>query len=97
MTYSSSARSLQLPEILDLRAAGPLSAEFLAHRGNHVAVDASRVQRVGAQCVQVLLSAVATWAHDGHNFEVVKPSAEFGDGIALLGFSPSQFLQQENV
>ena len=55
------AARIELPEILDLGAAGPLAAEFLSHRGEALCVDASRVERMGGQCLQVLLSAANTW------------------------------------
>lgn len=97
MTDTLSPRIITLPEILDLTAASPLASELLAQRGKNIAVDASRVQRVGAQCVQVLLSASATWRHDEQSFEIAKTSPEFIDGLSLLGFSPSHFLQQETA
>ena len=74
-----------LNDTLDLRAAGPLAADLLARRGQDVAIDASAVQRVGGQCLQVLLSARMTWAADGLAFRVVTPSPEFTEGVALLG------------
>jgi chemotaxis protein CheX len=97
MTDTSMQNTVMLPEILDLTAASPLASELLAQRGKNLTVDASRVQRVGAQCVQVLLSASATWRHDELSFEIAKSSTEFLDGIGLLGLSPTHFLQQESA
>ena len=48
-------------------------------------VAASGVRRLGGQCLQVLLSAQATWAADGHAFDVVEPSPEFTESLALMG------------
>lgn len=76
---------LLLPEVLDFRAAAPLAAELTAHRGQDVTVDASRVRRLGAQCLQVLLSARTCWEHEGAQFSVVATSGGFADGLALLG------------
>lgn len=81
----ASAALVRLGEVLDLNAAGPLAAELLALRGRDVEVDASAVQRMGAQCLQVLLSARATWDADGTAFALVAPSDEFASTVALLG------------
>ena len=79
------AAVLRLGQVLDLNAAGPLAGEFLALRGSAVEVDASAVERMGAQCLQVLLSARMTWDADGAAFAVVAASEEFNATLALLG------------
>ena len=78
-------RTVTLGDALDMTAAGPLAAELLGHRGHPVSLDASNVRRLGGQCLQVLLSAHATWSTDGQVFEVVEASPEFTDGLALMG------------
>jgi chemotaxis protein CheX len=77
--------SVTLGDALDMTAAGPLTKELLAVRGKPVSLDASGVRRLGGQCLQVLLSAQTTWAADGQAFEIVEPSPEFSDGLALMG------------
>ena len=79
---------LLLTEMLDLRAAAPLAAELAALRGRNVEVDASRVRKLGGQCLQVLLSARACWEAEGARFCVAAPSDDFINGLALLGASP---------
>jgi chemotaxis protein CheX len=83
---------MQLPKVLDLTAAAPLAQSLLSRRGAVLSVDASRVDRVGAQCLQVLLAAAATWKTDGVRFTLVKPSAEFLEGGRLLGIELDQDL-----
>ena len=80
-----SAAVVRLGQVLDLNAAAPLVTEFLALRGRNIDVDASAVERLGAQCLQVLLSARRTWDADGAEFAVVSPSSEFTSTLALLG------------
>ena len=80
-----SAAVVRLGQVLDLNAAGPLAHELLALRGRDLELDASAVQRLGAQCLQVLLSARATWDADGAAFALVSPSSEFISTLALLG------------
>ena len=66
----AAANSFALDEMLDLNAAGPLRTALLVRRGADLAVDASAVQHLGAQCAQVLASAALTWAADGVRGEV---------------------------
>ncbi|MDB5448135.1 MAG: cheX protein [Phenylobacterium sp.] len=80
-----SSSVLRLGQVLDLNAAAPLATELLSLRGRDVEVDASAVERLGAQCLQVLLSARATWDADGLSFALVAPSSEFTSTLALLG------------
>jgi chemotaxis protein CheX len=76
---------LQLPDVLDLTAAAPLAQSLLSHRGGELSVDASGVRRIGAQCLQVLLAAAATWKADGVKLYLREPTEEFLEGARLLG------------
>ena len=76
---------LQLAEILDRAAATPLLGELTARRGHALTVDASAVRRVGGQCLQVLMSAAATWSQDAVTFAVTSASPEFIAGVRQFG------------
>jgi chemotaxis protein CheX len=76
---------LQLPAVLDLKAAGPLAAAFLARRGTEIIVGAGDVQRLGGQCLQVLLSAQASWGEDDQRMVFETPSPEFVAALHLFG------------
>lgn len=52
---------MELPRILDLGAAGPLWSNLSEHRGGALDLDASKVERIGGLCVQILLAAVRSW------------------------------------
>ena len=84
--------TVTLGAALDMTAAGPLTKELLAVRGKPVALDASNVIRVGGQCLQVLLSAQATWAADGQPFEwwIESADQQLGEDATglLLGLWP---------
>jgi chemotaxis protein CheX len=84
---SSGAATVGLPAILDLKAAGKLRDEFCAAKGGPLEVDASKVQRLGGLCLQVLLSAQRTWVVDGESFRVVQPSVDFLEGVKAFGAS----------
>ena len=95
MTQAQSSQRIQLPEVLDVTASGPLAENLLSVRGSKLTLDAGNVQRVGAQCVQVLMSAVSTWKADKADFCIVNPSPEFRDALTLLGVGLSEILIEE--
>ena len=74
-----------LPEVMDLRAARPLADQLKALSGADVEIDASQVRRLGGQCLQVLLSAQATWEAKSGSLRFVDPSPEFLEAVTLMG------------
>ena len=88
---SATTANIALPRVLDITAAGPLTSDLLRLRGKDLVVDASGVERMGAQCVQVLLSASATWVHDGMELELADPSPAFIEGLAAMGLEVANF------
>ena len=97
MGQPCSEPALALPPVLDLTAAGPLASELLARRGGPIMIDGSGVERLGAQCLQVLLSARASWAADGHHFSVEAPSDVFAATLAALGAADLVFPPIEEI
>ena len=81
----SEVHRLTLESVLDLRAARPLAEALLNLKGSDIVVDASKVERIGAQCAQVLASAMKTWEVDHHAFSFADESEAFCEGAALLG------------
>ena len=79
---------LMLAEALDMRAAGPLLEAIRGRRGASLVLDGARVERLGGQCLQVILAARAAWEADGHGFEICNPSTALKDGWALMGAGP---------
>ncbi len=79
------AAPLLLSEALDLRAAAPLLEDIRSRRGAPLTLDGARVERLGGQCLQVILAAQAAWAADGHAFEIRNPSTGLKEGWALMG------------
>ncbi|MGB8278846.1 MAG: STAS domain-containing protein [Methylovirgula sp.] len=91
MTMLANAKTYMLSEILDIKAALPLAEGLLAQRGSELMIDASRVERLGAQSLQILLSAVSTWHADGVSIEFIDPSEPFIQGLELFGIDPERF------
>jgi len=80
--------TLELSEVLDLKAAGPLNEQLLALQGQALILDASKVQRIGGLCLQVLIAAQAAWRADNNDFSVAQPSPEFDAGWTLFAAPP---------
>lgn len=82
---AAKARILILAETLDLAAVAPLRGEILGVRGAALAIDASRVQRIGGLCLQVLLAARAAWRSDDKAFAISDASPEFKNSLERAG------------
>ena len=87
--------TVELPAHLDLTASAPLYERLLALRGEAVGIDASKVESLGGQCLQVLLSAVVTWKADAVPLQFNNASAGFEGGLRLLGLSLDSLLDKE--
>lgn len=80
---------LRLGPVLDIKAAAPLAELLLSRRGHDVEIDGADVQRLGAQCLQVLMSARASWAADGRDFVVENLEPAVVATLELLGVKPA--------
>ena len=88
---------LTLPAHLDLPAAATLHEQLLGMRGEPIAIDASKVESLGGQCLQILLSAVVTWKADMTQLSFVKASTGFENGLRLLGMSVDALSERELI
>ncbi len=89
---SAAPRVIELPQRLDLPAAAPLAAALMKRVGAPLTLDASRVERLGASCTQVLLAAVRSWGAEGDALALRHPSPGFLEDLKLLGLDPGAFL-----
>ena len=85
-------RVIELPENLDMPVAAPLAEAFGKLVGAPVEIDASRVNRLGASCLQVMLAAARTWKLEGDALSLKNPSPRFLEDLGLLGLEPGAFL-----
>ncbi len=92
---SGGAATLTLRSQLDITAASPLAKELLSLRGSDVVIDGSKVERLGAQVVQVLASAIRTWSHDMAQIEIKNPSHAFLEGLRIMGIQSLSTHQTE--
>jgi chemotaxis protein CheX len=91
-----SAGSIALASELDIKAAAPLATELIAVRGTALTIDASGVERIGGQCMQVLLAAAEIWRTDGSSLSIAEPSAAFVAAIGTAGLDITQFTTGTN-
>jgi chemotaxis protein CheX len=87
--------ALRLPESLDLPAARPLAEALLERRGKPIVLDGSSVRQLGAQCVQVLLSAKRTWCADGVALSIVNCAPRMIEDLRILGIDPTTLTSGE--
>jgi chemotaxis protein CheX len=77
--------ALALPAVLDLRAAAPLKSSLDALTGSALDIDASKVERLGGLCLQILLAAETAWRGAGLGFRAINASEAFRDDLRLMG------------
>ncbi|MFT3722242.1 MAG: STAS domain-containing protein [Hyphomonadaceae bacterium] len=77
--------TIELSSTLDLKAAGPLKADIQSHAGGELELDASRVERLGGLCLQVIVAAAATWRAANQNFRLINVGEAFRKDARLLG------------
>ncbi len=84
---------LALAPKLDLKGATALAEDLRKRRGSDLTLDAGATRHIGTPGLQVLLSAAASWAKDGHTLSLVDVSDACVDQLHLLGFSPESILE----
>lgn len=76
---------IELPEVLDVNALEALHPELLSKRGSELCLDASALSAIGAQGLQLLLSAAETWRSDGEPFVIRNAHEDVLTAISLMG------------
>jgi anti-anti-sigma regulatory factor len=56
--------------------AATLAETFRSSRGDDILIDASNVQQVDTQCVQVLRAALDDWTLNGRSLTVINDAAD---------------------
>lgn len=77
--------TLELSAILDLKAAAPLKADIQAQAGSPLDIDASKVERLGGLCLQVLVAAAEAWRQGSQQFRLINVGEAFRKDARLLG------------
>lgn len=93
---SKKAAVVKLPPRLDGEAAALLAAELRRVTGRSITLDASSVERVGGQGLQVLLAASRARAASGQAFGFAGRSPRFDEDLSLLGVDVSSLCVEEN-
>ncbi|MBB2670560.1 UNVERIFIED_ORG: chemotaxis protein CheX [Rhizobium esperanzae] len=95
MVAKKSGKTLNLTAVLDLNEASALREKLLSFRGSGLSIDASGVERIGALCAQVLMSAEKTWAQDKQPFTFSQVSDAFQKTMQLVGVNFDYLLAKE--
>ncbi len=87
--------SLALSPVLDLNEASALHGKLVSMRGSDLVIDASAVERVGVQCVQVLVAGAKAWEADKKSFLITKASDAFDKAMQLVGIDMNNLVAKE--
>lgn len=93
---SGATKKLSLDKVLDLNQASALHSKLMELRGSNLTIDASPVERAGALCIQVLVSAAKTWEEDKLSFGFSKISDALGKTMQLIGVNYDHMLAKES-
>ncbi len=91
MIDQANSSTYELPAVLDSTIAKQLLADLKPLQGKALSVNGAAVNRVSTPCLQVLLSAAATWKADGMVFNITTPSATLLESVRLLGIENECF------
>ena len=86
---------LVLPGRMDASTLPETHADIVSRRGTDLDLEASQVDRFGAQALQLVLSTFATWREDGFRLRVLDPSPAVRTAFDQLGCAPSLAEQEE--
>ena len=89
MTNIPSVTIFDLPPVLDSTSASSLASNLIRLRGQPIEISASANSRISTLCIQVLISAAATWKSDGWLFRVSMASASYNLAVEVLGLDQS--------
>jgi len=95
MRRKTSKAHISLPEKLGANQLSSLFDEISAARGKSLVLDASSVRYIGAQGMQILLSAVKTWKRDGVPLRLTGTTEELREIVSVLGVSSSELAMEE--
>lgn len=95
MASKKGEQSLKLSAVLDLNEATALHGKLTSLRGNNIVIDASAVERCGAQCVQLIMAGAKAWEEDKKSFTFAKVSDAFQKTVQLIGVNIDHLLAKE--
>ena len=84
-----------LPGRMDASTLTETHADIVRRRGADLDLEASQVDRFGAQALQLILSAFLTWREDGFRLRILDPSAAVRTAFDQLGCGPVLDQQEE--
>ncbi|MFT6605403.1 MAG: anti-anti-sigma regulatory factor [Halocynthiibacter sp.] len=87
--------AITLDSRLDYQAIAPLSDALKAAPAGDMVLDACNVSHVGAQALQVILSAIKTRAASGGSSRIINVTDNCIDQLSLFGFTPESLTEPE--
>ena len=86
-----------LPARMDASTLPQTHSDLMSRRGADLDIEASKVDRFGAQALQLVLSAFASWREDGMRLRILDPSEAVRAAFDQLGCASALELQEETA
>lgn len=87
------AKRVSLSPKLDTAAGSTLLAELRAAEGEDIVLDASKVELLGARCLEILMGTAAIWTAAGHAVSVENPSPQMIENLGHFGLTPETMME----
>ena len=87
------AKQVSLPAKLDTATCADLRDQLKAASDDSIVFDASKVEQLGAMCLELLLSAVVLWRRAGHSISFENVSAQMTDDLTRFGLTPETLVE----
>ncbi|HWQ86611.1 STAS domain-containing protein [Brevundimonas sp.] len=86
-----------LPARMDASTLPGTHSDLASRRGADLDLEASQVDRFGAQALQLVLSAFASWREDGFRLRILDPSEAVRTAFDQLGCASVLDRQEETA
>ena len=81
--------TIELAPRLDTAFASTLQATLSSNLGGDVSLDGTRVEHLGARCLELLLRCQAVLESQGHGVSLLSPSDALVRDLATFGLTPN--------
>lgn len=86
-------KRVPLPPKMDTAASGELCRKLVEARDEDVVLDATAVEMIGAQCLEVLMSAGVLWKKADRAISIENVSPQMLDDLGRFGLTPDTLLE----
>ncbi|MEL7151570.1 MAG: STAS domain-containing protein [Pseudomonadota bacterium] len=86
-------KKVSLAPKLDTAASADLRKALVDAQGDDLVLDASAVEMIGGQCLELLLTASVLWQQAGHSLTLENTSEQMTDDLSRFGITPDGLME----